>query len=209
MNAATSQIAAKSNVSSTAYYAKRVSKLHRNGDLSGESISHQWIPLTKGRNIERVFMSWHHLAWPDNFLQLFPWYWPNQSCHACIPYGKRNYFLVTLIAVELSDCHESKVRSRRSCCKMGCYLRTLFRSTVIIDQETYQWPHMNIVVSQITNLSTVDCLFRGGGGLLSQFPPFRYFPIFSTPSSHTLAIKYHVYIWQVSPQLSFGGTCQI
>ena len=48
-----------------------------------------------------------------------------------------------------------------------------------------------------------------GWGLLSQFPPFRYFPIFSALSNHTLAIKYHVYIWQVSPQLSCGDTCQI
>ena len=48
-----------------------------------------------------------------------------------------------------------------------------------------------------------------GWGLLSQFPPIRYFPIFSALSNHTLAIEYHVYIWQVSPQLSCGDTCQI
>ena len=48
-----------------------------------------------------------------------------------------------------------------------------------------------------------------GWGLLSQFPPFCYFPNFSELWNHTLAIDYHVYIWQVSPQLSCGGTCQI
>ena len=48
-----------------------------------------------------------------------------------------------------------------------------------------------------------------GWGLLSQFPPFRYFLKFSPLSKHTLATEYHVYIWQVSPQLSCGGTCQI
>ena len=48
-----------------------------------------------------------------------------------------------------------------------------------------------------------------GWGLLSQFPPFRYFPIFSALSNHTLFIEYHVYIWQVSPQVSCGDTCQI
>ena len=48
-----------------------------------------------------------------------------------------------------------------------------------------------------------------GWGLLSQFPPFRYFPNFSESQKHTLAIEYHVYIWQVSPQLSCGDTCQI
>ena len=46
-------------------------------------------------------------------------------------------------------------------------------------------------------------------GLLSQFSPFRYFPHFPLLSKQTLAIEYHVYIWQVSPQLSCGDTCQI
>ena len=46
-------------------------------------------------------------------------------------------------------------------------------------------------------------------GLLSQCPPFRYFPNFSALSKHTVAIAYHVYIWQVSPQLSCGDTWQI
>ena len=46
-------------------------------------------------------------------------------------------------------------------------------------------------------------------GLLSQFPPFRYFPNFSALSKQTLAIEYHVYISQVSPQLSCGDICQI
>ena len=48
-----------------------------------------------------------------------------------------------------------------------------------------------------------------GWGLLSQFPPFHYFPNCSSLSKHTLAVKYCVYIWQVSPQLSCGDTCQI
>ena len=44
-------------------------------------------------------------------------------------------------------------------------------------------------------------------GLLSQYPPFHYFPHFSAFWKHTLAIKYHVYIWQVSPQVSCSHTC--
>ena len=48
-----------------------------------------------------------------------------------------------------------------------------------------------------------------GWGLLSQFSPFRYFPHFPLLSKQTLAIEYHVYIWQVSPQLSCNDTCQI
>ena len=34
-----------------------------------------------------------------------------------------------------------------------------------------------------------------GWGLLSQFPPFRYFPNFSSLSKHTLTVKYRIYIW--------------
>ena len=48
-----------------------------------------------------------------------------------------------------------------------------------------------------------------GGGLVSQFLPFRYFLIFLSLSKHMLAVEYHVYIWQVSPQLSCSDTCQI
>ena len=48
-----------------------------------------------------------------------------------------------------------------------------------------------------------------GWGLLCQFSPFRYFPHFPLLSKQTLAIEYHVYIWQVSPQLSCSNTYQI
>ena len=48
-----------------------------------------------------------------------------------------------------------------------------------------------------------------GWGLLSHISPFRYFPIFSALLKHTLPTEYHIYIWQVSPQLSCGDTCQI
>ena len=48
-----------------------------------------------------------------------------------------------------------------------------------------------------------------GWGSLSQFPPLRYFPNFSALSKHAFAIDYHIYIWQVSLQLSCSGTCQI
>ena len=48
-----------------------------------------------------------------------------------------------------------------------------------------------------------------GWGLLSQFSPFRYCPHFPILSKQALAIEHCVYIWQVSPQLSCGDTCQI
>ena len=37
-----------------------------------------------------------------------------------------------------------------------------------------------------------------GWGLLSRFPPFRYFHNFSTSLKYMLAIEYHVHSWQVS-----------
>ena len=46
-------------------------------------------------------------------------------------------------------------------------------------------------------------------GLLSPFSPFCYFPHFTFLSKQTLAIEYHICIWQVSPQLSCGDTCHI
>ena len=51
-------------------------------------------------------------------------------------------------------------------------------------------------------------IVQGWGLLLSRFPPFRYFPNFLTSPRYMLAIEYHVHIWQVSPQLSCGDTCQ-
>ena len=45
--------------------------------------------------------------------------------------------------------------------------------------------------------------------MLSQFPASRCFPNLTSLWKHTLAIEYHVYIWQVSPQPSCGDTCQI
>ena len=57
--------------------------------------------------------------------------------------------------------------------------------------------------------SAIDRKLALGWGLLRRFPPFRYFPNFSTSPKYVLAIEYHVHIWQVSPQLSCGDTCQI
>ena len=48
-----------------------------------------------------------------------------------------------------------------------------------------------------------------GGGLLIQFNSLRYFPKCSAFSKHMLDIEYHVYIWQISSQLSYDDTCQI
>ena len=59
--------------------------------------------------------------------------------------------------------------------------------------------------------SPVQCLHSGnlGWGLLSKFPPFRYFPNFSALPKYMLVIEYHVHIWQVLLQLNCGDTCHI
>ena len=49
-----------------------------------------------------------------------------------------------------------------------------------------------------------------GWGVLSRFPPFCGFPDFFLLSKHTVVIiEYHVYIWQVSPQISCDDTSHI
>ena len=45
-----------------------------------------------------------------------------------------------------------------------------------------------------------------GWRLLGQFPRFCYFPKTSVCQKNVLNIEYHVYTWQVSPQLSCGDT---
>ena len=48
-----------------------------------------------------------------------------------------------------------------------------------------------------------------GVGVTKPISSVPLFPNFAESSKHTSAIAYHVYIWQVSPQLSCGDTCQI
>ena len=101
---------------------------------------------------------------------------------------------------------------------VNCTLRNKFQWN--FNQNTKLFIHEkaseNIVCKMTAILSRGDELSakpgRGhylGWGLLRRFPPFRYFPNFSTSPKHMLAIEYHVHIWQVSPQLSCGDTCQI
>ena len=66
--------------------------------------------------------------------------------------------------------------------------------------------HVTVVMARTQSWIPLPFL---GWGLLSQFSPFRYFPHFPLLSKQKLAIEYHVCIWQVSPQLCCGDTCQI
>ena len=48
-----------------------------------------------------------------------------------------------------------------------------------------------------------------GWGLLSEFPPFHYFPNFAALCKYALAIQCRVYIWLESPKFCCGDTSQI
>ena len=54
----------------------------------------------------------------------------------------------------------------------------------------------------------INISFRGGG-YEANFIRSVPFPNFSALSKHKLTIDYQVYIWQMSPQLGCGCTCQI
>ena len=71
--------------------------------------------------------------------------------------------------------------------------------------------HGSVSASLFYTMTTIKHSLKtpGVGRLLSQFLPFRYFLNFSELWNRMLAIEHHVYIWQVSPQLGCGGTCQI
>ena len=57
-------------------------------------------------------------------------------------------------------------------------------------------------------IHSFDHKFFNDIGVLVTKPisPFRYFPNISALCIHTLEIEYHVYIWLVSPQLSYDDT---
>ena len=74
---------------------------------------------------------------------------------------------------------------------------------------SYIWISMVDAHGYLASAAILLTNTASGVGLISQFLPFRYFPNFSALSKHTLVIEYYVYIWQVSPLLSCGVTCQI
>ena len=67
--------------------------------------------------------------------------------------------------------------------------------------------HGEVITSQRT-LSYFSCIDLGWGllKLRSLISPLQKISIYHNSRSHTL---HHVHIWQVSPQLSCGDTCQI
>ena len=77
--------------------------------------------------------------------------------------------------------------------------------TMFVQNFSYKWSNYSNRYRKISAMPSVV----QGWGLLSWFLPFCCFPNFPQLSKHTLAVEYHFYIWQVSPQLSCGETCQI
>ena len=47
------------------------------------------------------------------------------------------------------------------------------------------------------------------GGVTKVISPILLFSDFFSIVKNRLAIEYHVYTWQVSPQPNYGDTCQI
>ena len=80
-----------------------------------------------------------------------------------------------------------------------------------VDPIWFEWarPTFWIFCCSDSLYNIAQVAYSLGVGFLSQFPLFRYFPKVSTLSKDTLYIENHVYIWQVSTQLSCGDTCQI
>ena len=73
-------------------------------------------------------------------------------------------------------------------------------------------PEQNNIFSLCSQYRT--CLWpyganRSGVGVTKPISSVPLFPKFSALLKNTLTVKYRVYIWQVSPQLSCGDTCQI
>ena len=62
---------------------------------------------------------------------------------------------------------------------------------------------------RIKNERMGRCMCGPGVGVTKPIFSVPLFSIFSVIVKKTLAIEYHVYIWQVLPQLSCGDTCQI
>ena len=72
----------------------------------------------------------------------------------------------------------------------------------------------NIRTEKIGSVTPIDDLNEvssniSGMRLLSQYPPFRYFPNFSASQKYMFTREFHLLIRQVSPQLSCANTCKI
>ena len=108
-----------------------------------------------------------------------------------------------MLSVLLAICAEESLEiggfplQRASNMKIGCFHWLL------------SWKSYEFAVHPIEMFCCVLLQLGSGVGSLSQFSLFCYFLIFFKLSKQTLFIQYHVYIWQVSPQLSCGGTCDI
>ena len=78
---------------------------------------------------------------------------------------------------------------------------------ILYSATAHRW--MLLEQMRHTAFGAVEKISTLGVGVTKPISSVPLFSNFSALSNHTLAIEYHVYIWQVSPQLSCGDTCQI
>ena len=97
-----------------------------------------------------------------------------------------------------------------ACKGLKVILKNIGRGMLAMNMNHIKYNVQMVWISTCTSVINITQIFvTQGWGLLSQFPPFPYFFNFLSLSKHTLTVKYHVYIWQVLPQLTCGDTCQI
>ena len=108
------------------------------------------------------------------------------------------YAYITYITLFCWNCCEKNLRWKIN-------FDAKFTISKICQILTFHWIWQNLQL--IINV-TIDS--RAWVGVLPrQYLLFYHFPNFSALLKHTLTIEYHVNIWQMSPQLSCGGNCQI
>ena len=210
MSTMTSQITCVSNVYSTVCSGSDQRKLHNSASLASVKIIHQWKmnSLQKG---------------PVNAVKIRVWkmlkvWWYVFICNVAALIDEAqvtlsSYFWRILVnhcdlaTTNFSTNNGGKHRVNRSII-WGANGNKITAVIVEVQMPQCKTTKKEWCVSKSETELTL--LFSDlGWGLLSQFLPFRCFPNFSALSKHTLTIEYHIYIWQVSPQLSCGDTCQI
>ena len=90
----------------------------------------------------------------------------------------------------------------------GCAIvQSIFHILMLYINDNY---YVNLLDWFILNRPTGPCLLGGElswGGVTKPISSAPLFSYFFNITKYTLAIEYHVHIWQVSPQLNCGDTC--
>ena len=134
------------------------------------------------------------------------------------------------ILIEIQTFSLRKIRLKMSsakCCSFRLGLNVLNEFVALHHDTMEVWENATVFMYLINRIKHVLYLYYlfstcslssqwklhgqhiEGWGSLFQIPPFHYVPSFSELWKHLLFIEYHIHIWQVSPQLSCGDTCQL